>query len=320
MFPSYSVAPEDIVEILFALSELGAEVSQEQVSEFSGKSKRKTRESIKILREIDIVVGEEDYTLDIQYDDLIQQLPPDKRNTIIEEALVSYQPFIDYAMYLDRGYRSEQAAQMVHTAYDVSTGPEYLQMYLERLGKYSGILSEDNELNVEIREIPTNSAASIEKLRDALDSKLEVRIYLDEILGEEIMAFLDEDTKSDLTDAYTKHVESPRDSISASGRALEDFLRNVGDTYGDEDREYSTASGIIPVCNHLQGDDLVERIHKRRTFSIAEIRNKGGAHGDDAEKLERWDTSYEVSLSCALDTTILIRSVFLYADRGELVL
>lgn len=320
MFPSYTVPPEDIVEAVFALSELGSDASEKQVAEFTGQSERKAREAIKVLREIGIVAGEDDYTLPIQYDDLVQQLPPEERNAIIEEALISYQPFIDYATYLYQGYSSEQSAQKVHTAHDFSNKYEYLQTYLERLGKYAGIISGDYELTVEIRDIPANSTTSIENLRDALNSKLEVRVYLDKVLGEDIMTFLDEDTKSDLTDAYIKHADAPRDSISATGRAFEDFLRSVGDTYGGADRDYSSGSGIIPVCNHLQGDDLIEQVHKRRIFSLTEIRNKGGAHGDDAEKLERWTTSLEVSLSGAMEATLLIRSIYLYVDSGELSL
>jgi len=297
MFPSYQVPPEDIVEVVFAISELGENTSQEQISEFTGESKRKVRESIKVLNELNIIVGEQNFDLDIRYDNLIQQLTPEERGAVIEEALVSYQPFIDYATYLNQGYTSKQAAQKVYSANEVANSGEYLQKYLERLGKFSEVLSDDGNLAVEIREIPANSTVSIEQLRDALDSKFEVRIYLDEILGEEIMNFVDEDTKKDLTDAYLKHVSDPRASISAAGRAFEDFLRNVGETYGNEDRDYSTGSGIIPVGNHLQGDDLIRKIHKRRIFAFAELRNKGGAHGDDAKKLERWKTSSEVSLS-----------------------
>lgn len=320
MLPSYVVPPEDIVEVAFAISELGEDTTRSELSEFIGESERKVQESIKVLREIGVVVGDEDYTLAIRFDDLVQRLPPTERNAVIEEALISYQPFVDYATYLNQDYSSKQSAQMVNTAHQVSSNNDYAQKYLERLGEFAGILSEDEELTIEIREIPTNSTDSIEKLRDALDSKLEVRVYLDEVLGEEVMSFLDEDTKADLTEGFTKHATAPRASISATGRAFEDFLRNVGDSFGSDDRDYSSASGIIPVCNHLQGDDLVERIHKRRIFSIAEIRNKGGAHGDDAEKLERWDTSPEVGLHCALSATLLIRSVYGYADRGELIL
>lgn len=320
MFPSYQVPPEDIVEVAFALSELGEDAAKGQIVEFTGESERKARESIKILRELGVITGEEDLTLVIRYDDLIQQLPPEERGIFLEESLVSYQPFIDYSTYLNQGYSSAEAAQKVHSAYDISNDSDYLQSYFERLGKYAGILTENEDLTVNIREIPTNSAASIEQLRDALDSQLEVRVYLDELLGEEIMGFLDEDTKSDLTEAYLKHANAPRDSISAGGRAFEDFLRNLGDTYGDEERDYSSASGIVPVCNHLQGDNFVERIHKRRIFAFAEIRNKGGAHGDDAEQLERWTTSPEMSLSAAIDATLLIRSVYYYAADGELIL
>lgn len=320
MFPSYQVPPTDIVEVAFALSELGDETNQEQIASFAGESNRKVRESIKVLRELGIIISEKDYTLAPQYDDLLQQLLPDEKSAIIEEALISYQPFIDYAAYIHQGYTSQQAAQKVYSAYDVANKCRYLENYMRRLGEYAGVLSDDGELAVEIREIPANSSTSIENLRDALNSKLEIRVYLDEIFGEDIMAFLDEDTKSDLTDAYLKHASAPRSSISAAGRAFEDFLRNVGDTYGSTDRDYSSASGIMQVCNHLQGDDLVKRIHKRRIFAFSEIRNKGGAHGDDAEMLERWTTSPEVSLSAALNATLLIKSVYLYADSGQLSL
>lgn len=320
MFPSYQVSPEDILEVLFAISELGESTSQEQIAEFTGESKRKVRESVKVLDELNIIVGEQTFDLDIRYDNLIQQLTPEERSAVIEEALVSYQPFIDYATYLNQGYTSKQAAQKVYSANEVASSREYLQKYLERLGKFSGVLSDDGDLIVEIREIPANSTVSIEQLRDALDSKFEVRIYLDEVLGEEIMNFVDEDTKKDLTDSYLKHGSDPRASVSAAGRAFEDFLRNVGDTYGSEDRDYSTGSGIIPVGNHLQGDDLIRKVHKRRIFAFAEIRNKGGAHGDDAEKLERWKTSSEIGLSQAMEATLLIRSIYKYASEGELVL
>ncbi|WP_459194738.1 hypothetical protein [Halosimplex sp. J119] len=312
--------PEDIVEVIFAVSELGEGASNKQIKEFTDISERKVRESIKVLREINVIVGEEDYTLAIQYDDLVQQLQPQDRDALIEEALVDYQPFVDYASYINQGYSSQQASRKVNSAYDVAKSPEYLQNYLERLSQYAGIVSDKDELKIDIRNIPTDSTASVEELRDALESKLEVRVFLDEILEEEIMTFLDADTKNDLTEAFLKHSDSPRASISASGRALEDFLRSIGDTYGDDDRDYASASGIIPVCNHLQGDNLVEKIHKRRIFSFAEIRNKGGAHGDDAEKLERWTTTPEVSLTEAFDATLLIRSVYLYADREELIL
>jgi hypothetical protein len=321
MFPAYVVPPEDITEILFALSELDDDANKETVARFVDESERKVRESVKTLRELAIVVGEDDYTVDIEYSDLIQQLPPDGRSAIIKKALLSHQPFIDYATYLDRGYSSEQASKMVYAAYEESaSGEEYMQTYFERLGRYARILTEEGDVSIEIREIPTDSTHSIERLRESLDSELEIRVYLDEILGEEIMAFLDEDTKKDLSNGYMKHTQNPRDAISAIGRAFEDFLRHVGDEYGSDDRDYTSASGIIPVVNHLQGDDLIKRVHKRRAFSLAEIRNKGGAHGDDTEVLERWDTSSEVALECAITATLLMRSVFCYASEDRLIL
>lgn len=321
MFPAYVVPPEDITEILFALSELDDQANEKTVAKFVSESKRKVRESVKVLQELEIVVGDDGLTVDIEYNDLIQQLPPDDRNSVIEKALLRHQPFIDYATYLNQGYSSEQASKMVYAAYgEMANKEEYMQTYFERLGQYAGILTEEGDVSIEVREIPTDSAQSIEHLREALDSELEIRIYLDEVLGEELMSFLDEDTKADLVNGYLKHTQSPRDGISATGRAFEDFLRHIGDEYGSDERDYGSASGIIPVVNHLQGDDLVKRVHKRRVFALAEIRNKGGAHGDDTEVLERWDTSTEVALDCAISATLLMRSIFCYASEERLVL
>ncbi|MDZ5812960.1 hypothetical protein U4E84_16590 [Halorubrum sp. AD140] len=321
MFPAYVVPPADITEVLFALSELNDEADQDAVAQFVDESTRKVRESIRVLRELNVVVGDDALTVNIEYDYLVQQLPPSERSAIIERALLNYQPFIDYATYLKRGYSSEQATQMVFAANaDLSNDAEYVQTYFERLGTYSGILTEEGDVSIEVREIPTDSTQSIEKLREALDSELEVRIYLDEILGEELMNFLDEDTKSDLVSGYMKHSSSPRDGISAIGRSFEDFLRHIGADFGSEDRDYGTDSGIIGIVNHLQGDDLVRKVHKRRVVSLAEIRNKGGAHGDDTEVLERWDTSSEVALNSAITATLLLRSIYLFASEDRLVL
>lgn len=321
MFPAYVVPPEDITEILFALSELDERADEKTVAQFVDESERKVRESIKVLQELEVVVVDGGYTADIEYSDLIQQLPPDDRDTVIEKALLRHQPFIDYTTYLNRGYSSEQASKMVYAAYeDLASGQEYMQTYFERLGQYARILTEAGDVSIEVREIPTDSTHSIEQLRESLNSELEVRIYLDELLGEELMSFLDEDTKTDLSNGYLKHTQSPRDSISATGRAFEDFLRNIGDKYGSDGRDYGSASGIIPVVNHLQGDDLVKRIHKRRVFALAEIRNKGGAHGDDTEVLERWSTSAEIALDGAITATLLIRSIYCYASEDRLIL
>lgn len=321
MFPSYVVPPEDVTEVLFAISQLDNNANREDIARFSDVSNRKARESIKVLNEIGIVIGDDKHTVELPYRDLIEKLPPDERGATIEEALLEYQPFVDYATYLTQGYSSEQASQMVFAANDgISNDAEYLQTYFERLGKYSGILTNEGDVSIEIREIPADSTHSIEKLRESLDSQLEIRVYLNNVLGDELMHFLDNDTKSDLADAYYKHSRDPRDSISATGRAFEDFLRHLGNQYGSEDRDYGSASGIVPLINHLQGDNLIKRIHKRRVFSLAEIRNKGGAHGDDAEVLERWDTSSEIALDSAITATLLIRSIYLYVSDDKLVL
>lgn len=321
MFPAYVVSPDDITEILFAISELDERANNNTVARFADESDRKVRESVKVLRELGIVLGDGDLTLDIEYNDLIQQLSPDNRNTVIEMALLRHQPFINYATYLNQGYSSEQASKMVYAAYEeIASDEEYIQTYFERLGQYGGILTEEGEISVEVREIPADSTHSVENLREALNSELEIRIYFNQVLGEELTSFLDTDTKTDLADGFLKHTRNPRDAISATGRAFEDFLRHVGDEYGSDDRDYGSASGIIPVVNHLQGDDLVKRVHKRRVFALAEIRNKGGAHGDDTEVLERWDTSAEVALNCAFSATLLIRSIFRYASEDRLVL
>jgi len=321
MFPAYVVPPEDIAEILFALSELDDYADDKSVAQFVDESERKVRESVKILQELDMIVVDGGYTVNIEYNDQIQQVSPDDRNTVFKKALLRHQPFIDYTTYLNRGYSSERASKMVYAAYeDLASGQKYMQTYFERLGQYAGILTEEGDISIEVREIPIDSTHSIEQLRESLDSELEVRIYLHEILGEELMSFLDEDTKTDLSNGYLKHAKSPRDSISATGRAFEDFLRNVGDEYGSNDRDYGSASGIIPVVNHLQGDDLIKRIHKRRVFALAEIRNKGGAHGDDTEVLERWDTSSEIALDCAITATLIIRSIYSYASDERLIL
>ncbi|SEH11204.1 hypothetical protein SAMN04487967_0244 [Natronorubrum sediminis] len=320
MFPAYRVLPEDILEVLFAISELGPNPSNDEISRFANLSNRKVREAIKILETIGII-DKGDNKVEDRYERLLQQTAPKDWSIILEKSLLNYQPFIDYSTYLNRGYTSEEAAQKVYAGNsELASKPDYLKEYFELMGKYTGIVLEGDELSVEIRNVPADMSGSLESLRKSLKSELEVKIYLDEFLGENLMEFLDQDTKTDLADAYLKHSTEPRDSVSASGRAFEDFLRNLGETYGDEGRDYSTGSGIVPLCNHLQGDGLVRRHHKRRIMALAEIRNKGGAHGDDAEALERWEITPEVSLDCALTSTILTKSVYRYAVEDDIIL
>lgn len=312
MIPAYQVSAELTLEVCFAIAELDSNPSREDITEFTGKDGRRIREAIKISREFGILRHSEgEITLKTDYARDLQMFNPNERYLILYDALLHHQPFMQFLSYLKKDYSAHQAAQRINAVYDISSDSEHIQDYFLRYGEYAGILRQDTnpEVDIETELIPnTGGNGTAEQLLDSLESEAEIRLYLETTLGEETIQSIDPDVVDQLTEAFKIFVQDPRKSIEESGRAIEDYLRELGVELGSDDRDYQGASGIVPLTNHLKGDDLIEKTHQKFIFDLAERRNRA-AHGKDTESMQRWRITPEAGLSTAMDAVIVIRSI-----------
>lgn len=323
MIPAYSVSPEDLMEVVYATSQAGPNAGQDDIEVFTNFPSRKVHECIKIGKEFELIEGGDSYSVSHTYRQKIDELSREDRDVLLNRALIQYRPFRTFGTYIRKGYPVEDSARKTNVVHDIASEAEYIEEYFLQFGEFAGIIEtrgDSVDIEIEGREIPIDSVESVEALRNAIESEAEIRFYLEETIGTETMSKIDEDTENDLVKAFSEHAESPRDSITASGRALEDFLRDLGRSYGNNIDEYESASGAGEVADLLKGDAVIREVQRKRAQSVAAIRAKGGAHGDDRQTGERWRTSPEIALSTAMTTALLIGSVSQLVEEGNQVL
>lgn len=323
MFPAYHVPPVDFMEVIFTVAELHPNATQREIETFSesGIRDRKVRESIKIGKEIGLIEGDSQYVVPERYREKISEVTHGEWDVILHQALISYRPFRSYLSYLDRGYSSWDAAQKISVLYDLDSDPAHIQDKLETLGTYSGILEmEGDSINVAatVSNSPPDVGEPVDDLREALDSRVKIVLYLGETIGEDVVASFDEGIEEDLIVAFLEHGDDPRNSLTAAGRALEDFLKQVSRT--NESDVHEMANGIGDLGNRLKGEEIIAENQKKRILSISDLRNRGGGHGQDTETNERWGVTPEIALQVAVETTLLIRSISKYDRDGTQIL
>lgn len=323
MIPAYKVSAEDLMEIAYAISQVGPNTSQEEIQRFTNLSERRVSEGIKTLKELEIIKGNDTYSVNSSYRKKLDGISIENRSVLMNRALIQYRPFRTFGAYLRKGYDTEDAARKTNVVHNIASDSDYIIDYFQRLGEYAGIVETDDDslkVKIEGREIPVDSVQSVEALRNALNSEAEIRFWMEETIGPEIIATLDEDTEDELVKAFSEHADSPRDSITASGRALEDFLREICRKEGIADSRLESAGGAAEVADILRSESLIRKVHNKRAHSLSAIRNKGGAHGDDRQTGDRWRTEAELALTVAMETTLLISSVSQLLENGNQVL
>lgn len=323
MFPAYHVPAVDFMEVVFTIAELHPDATQMEIEKFSesGVSDRKVRESIKIGREIGLVEGESQYNIPERFRSLFGEHSHEDWDVILHQVLLQYRPFRSYLSYLDRGYPSRDAAQKVAVLYDLESEPTHIQDKFETLGGYTGILEMSGDsvsVTASPGEVSPDVGEPVHELRDALESRVEIVLYLGETIGEDIVASFDEGIEEDLITAFLEHPNDPRNSLTAAGRALEDYLKQLSRENGRNVHEI--ASGVGDLGNRLKGEGLIAENQKKRILSISELRNRGGGHGQDTETGERWGVRPELALQVAMETTLLIRSISQFDKDGTQIL
>lgn len=323
MLPAYHVSTYDLMEVVHSIAVLGPQAEVDDIVEFTtGVKERPVKEAIKIGCEIGLITDGDSYSVPDSYADKIREVGFEDRDVILERALLGYRPFRNYLAYLDQGYGSLSAAKKVNVVYDIASKDSIVKDNIERLGEYAGLVDytgEFPEVNAEPSQLPTDSVESVDDLRKALQSQANTVLYLEEALGETLVTSLDDGIEEDLLKAFNEHAEDQRNSFSAAGRALEDYLKQTAREHGSEGRDFNGA-GVTDMAGRVKGDGLIAEVHNKRCAAIGTMRNKSGGHGKDHQTHERWEVPPETALSAAIETTLLIKSIHEYVVNDRQIL
>jgi hypothetical protein len=250
----------------------------------------------------------------------VRQSTTEQRKILLGNLLQQYDPFIAFTSSLIQGSSSEQAGLQATVVYELDVDPEIATQQLIELATYANLFSEEDETLSAQFDTSVLTDEFIEDLYTNMKKPLIARLFLENRLGDEIVGYMDTDTFDELENSLELFWERPRSSIAAAGRAVEDFLRDLGSTYGSNQSQYSQSNGIGQLIQALQSDGLIKKRHLHGGNYLAGVRNPSGGHGKDPDELERWDVSPEVALGYVLAAIHFIRSIYEYVEQGRLVL
>lgn len=319
---SHHVQPADLMETAYGLSKSPKPLTEEDIERLVERNSRTVRSMIHLGKELNVLQETADttYIVNPSLEDDIRQASIEQRHTLLQTYLERYEPFTAYLSFVIKGYTADEAAERVDILYDIGIATEKIRKQFVTLGKYTGLIEEhDGAIAVYADEDPL-SEEYITQLRDASSSSINARVFLEDRVGEEIIAYMDHETVEDLIESLLTFRESPRNSIQSASRAVEDFQRELVSDYGDGD-DYSSATGIGKLAMAMHRDEGWSfKRHLHGGNYLGGMRNPSGGHGKNTETLKRWEVHEEVALGYILAAMHYIRSLYYAAVQGRQVL
>ena len=148
-----------------------------------------------------------------------------------------------------------------------------------------------------------------------VESEAKARLFNARRLGRDVHDLLDETDRSLLADSLLKHASDPRASVSASGQAIEDFLRHVADDRG-LGSEARKKSGAGQLANLLYTNGVIHN-HQQKLVDAAATTRNATAHRKDKKTLAPWELTPFGAFSALAMTLTAIRSIYMYVNDGS---
>lgn len=317
------VKPEKLMEAATHLAGAHRKLSAGDLEELIERGEEYTESILQIGNELDIIEeSDEDYVINRDVRMQLRQSSSEQKTRLLRSRLQQYKPFIAFVSSLIQGNSPNQAAKQVKVLFQMDINKDDLNSQFLKLGHYVDIFDTTEDADNISFEINTDVVTDeyIHNLSAAVKSSLVARLFLEKRLNEEIIGYMDEETVDELVNALEIFWDRPRSAIAATGRAVEDFQRDLGNDYGQNAQRYQDANGISELADQLKGEDLVLSRHVHGGKYLGGMRNPSGGHGKDPQTLDRWDVSEEVAFGYILASIHYIRSLYAYVVQSRQVL
>jgi len=313
---SRTVSSRAVVDAVIGLANSPRPVDRGDLAEVINKGTRYTSAVIQLGEQLELIEeNESGLVAHPSIDEDARKMSPEQGFVLINQTAQRYEPFMTFLSFLDKGYSAERSAQSTQTLYEIDCSPDVVEKQFTDLGEYSNLLSTDGKLKptVEVESLPT---AYIEELQDALQSEAKARLFVEEWLGEEIVAYADPESIEKIQDALFTFRNSPDTAIVETVVGAENITRELAENEGDTDTSYSSANGIGQVAAKMRGDEIILKRHLHGANYLGSMRIPG-SHGKESETLETWHVEPEVALEVIISAIIYIRSLFWYVKDGH---
>ncbi len=286
--PNHKVSAEVIYETASCLS-LDGNKDIASLSSYAGISSSYMSSSLLTLQMLNISNSEHILTEDVKK--LLEKYPTKiNANDFLKEILLRWDPFVMFLAYLSKGYSFKQAMEKVNYTYPFDKKEFALELFTKWI----------KDLNVSIENIETNLSNQTEYILKQYSQK----VYLCNILPEDVYNFIDEDIKLNLLSAIENFL-TPEKSISDTGKAIEDFLRLIDN---DKNPQPSSTNGIGQISNELKGKNIIHQKLNKICEALGDIRNMAG-HSKEKITLVPWKLTVNAAISyfhIAISTIISI--------------
>jgi len=243
-----------------------------------------------------------------------------ERYIVFRKYLQRFEPFVIFLALVNKGNTINESIRKLRVIYSINLNQKEIRASLLNWGQYSQIFNynistDEITLNIDLDDLEVQY---LKELLESLDAEIKTKIYLANKLTEYVYGYLGHDEIEHLARALMRHERNPRNSIADSGRALEDFLRRISFESG---HDVSALQGITSITEYIGSKDrkLIHEKQKKILIGLAAIRNLA-SHSKDSKTLESWRISPDFAIEVILVTVSLIRSLYYYIKKGELLM
>ncbi|MFG3818726.1 hypothetical protein [Limnothrix redekei] len=229
-----------------------------------------------------------------------------------------------FLRHISLGDSCEVSARKLISFYSFNQEPKAIADLLTLWAKSCDLI--DSKGSLTFKDYALETKELTDSFSNELLDDVAVRLYLNNILGDEVFQWLTHSELQELVAAILTYRSNPRSAIECSGRAYEDILRRLSVEIGSIDaKKIAGKSGISELANgilYAYRDDAgtsLSFIHtKQRDISqaIGSVRNMAG-HSLEAKSMERWELSSTAAIGKILITISSIRSLYHYIKQRK---
>lgn len=288
------------------------------VAQFAGGLSRTTaKRTLPILIELGLVSKDDSGKFICKVPEVERGTKPDDAVLVIKQAMHNFRPFEAVCEGLALGEPESVAVQRAA-----------LNLGLDDPSKLSILIGWGEELKILQRlggslqlapEVMTKVAAAGSTISSAkIDSEAAARLFNASQLGRAANHYLDEQDRTLLAKAQLSIRTNPEEAVEKSGKALEDYLREIATTKGLA-AEAKGQNGAGQLGLMLVGKAVIHSHHNQLIAAISTVRNMK-AHHKDKKTMKPWHVTEAGAEWAVFGTLQIIRSVHAYVFKGDQIL
>jgi len=290
---------KNLVKFIFLAQRNNSFLSIDKLALIMDKSIKSIKNGIFMLNKLKIINnGNRNQLMNVIFNKLNSNCSIEK---LILDSILIYPLFCEYIFLLRRRLSDLEAAIFLKYNFNLNISEKVIKSTFNGWIKYYDIKLEpeiNNDLII-LRESTKDESAAILYIRENFNDNL---------------SRVPETVIMDLKEGVINANDHPDNSLTDTGRALENYLRL---RYGQL-IDLKDSNGIIQISNKLRKNRLISNKHNNIINALGSIRSIGDAHGIDKEEEKTWEVSWDSALLFISLTIKIIRSIENYINGNLL--